>query len=59
MYVYIHPEPAVWTVGFYDPTGTWISESDHAQRENAADRVHYLNGGSTQALYDTAERRNG
>lgn len=36
----------LWTVGFYDPEGKWNPESDHSQKEYAAARVHYLNGGS-------------
>lgn len=46
MYVYIQSEPQLWTVGFYHPGGEWESESDHEFREDAAKRVHYLNGGS-------------
>lgn len=34
-----------WEVGFYAPSGTWIQESVHIAREDAAVRVHYLNGG--------------
>lgn len=37
---YIH------TVGFYDPEGQWTPESDHDSSEEAAKRVHYLNGGN-------------
>jgi hypothetical protein len=39
----------LWTVGFYDPTGKWIPESDHDSEESAARRVHYLNGGKEAA----------
>ena len=45
MYVYIQSERTLWTVGFYDPNGKWHSDSDHSDREEAAKRVHYLNGG--------------
>lgn len=45
MYVYILSEPLLWTVGFFDPTGKWHAESDHTNREEAAERVRYLNGG--------------
>ncbi len=45
MYVYIRSEPGLWTVGFYDPAGKWHSESDHSDREDAARRVAWLNGG--------------
>lgn len=44
-YVYIKSEPNLWTVGFYDPQGKWHSESDHSSTGEAAERVHYLNGG--------------
>ena len=45
-YVYIKSEPQLWTVGFYDPSGKWQSESDHDSKEEAANRVAYLNGRS-------------
>ena len=45
MYVYLVSEPGLWTVGFYTPSGEWEPESDHKSREEAAARVHYLNGG--------------
>ena len=48
MYVYIKSELNLWTVGFYDPNGKWIPESDHATPELAAEKVHYLNGGVTE-----------
>jgi hypothetical protein len=44
-YVYIQTESNLWTVGFYIPSGEWISESDHSRKEEAAERVHWLNGG--------------
>ncbi len=46
MYVYIKSESNLWTVGFYDPDGFFKTESDHHNREDAARRVHYLNGGN-------------
>lgn len=53
MWVYVQSEIAgkngathnLWTVGHYDPEGKWHSESDHANRSDAAARVSYLNGG--------------
>lgn len=45
MYVYIRSEPGLWTVGFYDPSGQWQPESDHASDASAARRVAWLNGG--------------
>lgn len=51
MYVYIQtekpsecPPSGLYTVGFYDPSGRWIPESDHSSKGEAADRVAYLNG---------------
>jgi hypothetical protein len=46
MYVYIKSEPGLWTVGFYDPKGKWVSESDYRTADEAAKRVAYLNGGA-------------
>lgn len=45
MYVYINSEPGLWTVGYYMPNGKFDPESDHGSIKEAADRVHYLNGG--------------
>jgi hypothetical protein len=47
-WVYIQSEhgPDLFTVGFYDPAGRWQQDSDHSTREEAAARVHYLNGGN-------------
>lgn len=45
-WVYLKSEPGLWTVGFYDTSGSWIPESDHKSPEDAARRVRYLNGGA-------------
>lgn len=45
MYVFIQSEPGLYTVGFYDHNYKWHPESDHNEKEEAAKRVHYLNGG--------------
>lgn len=45
MYVYIQSEQGLYTVGFYSPDGKWHAESDHSDKEDAAERAHYLNGG--------------
>ncbi len=45
MWVCIQSEPNLWTVGFYSPDGKWCAESDHKTAFEAAERVHYLNGG--------------
>ena len=49
MYVYVQSEPSLWTVGFYDPQGKWYAESDWSSREEAANRVAYLNGSKGEA----------
>lgn len=48
MYVYIKSEPNLWTVGFYKPNGEWEAESDWRYSEDAARRVHFLNGGERE-----------
>lgn len=48
-WVYIKSEPRLWTVGFYDPNGERHPDSDHTDFEEAAKRVHYLNGGKGEA----------
>jgi hypothetical protein len=35
-------------VGFYNPKGEWIPESDHESKEEAAKRAHWLNGGKEE-----------
>ena len=45
----------MWTVGFYAPGGEWHSEGDYGDREEAADRVAYLNG-SHSSLVERIER---
>ncbi len=49
-YVYLKSEPQLWTVGFYTPGGDFASESDHASREEAAERVRWLNG-ANETIY--------
>ncbi len=45
MYVYLRSEPGLYTVGYYAPDGQWMPESDYNSIDEAAKRVHYLNGG--------------
>ena len=57
MYIYIQTEftgrdgatAPLWTVGHYDPAGKFHAESDHSDREQAARRVAFLNGGKQEA----------
>lgn len=54
-WVYISSEPDLYTVGFHHPDGKWEPESDHASSEEAAQRVRWLNGGSS-ALSEQEEK---
>lgn len=49
-WIYIKSEPNCYTVGFYRPDGKFEPESDHAHSEDAALRVHFLNGGNSAPL---------
>jgi ribosomal protein S16 len=48
VYVYrdFRKDAGCYTVGYYDPKGKWEPESDYETKEQAADRVHWLNGGA-------------
>lgn len=54
-WVYLRSEPGLYTVGFYDPRGGWHADSDYDTTENAAARVHYLNGGDPTPASPTPE----
>lgn len=47
-YVYEKIGPDHCTVGFYGPDGQWTAESDWGTQDEAARRVHYLNGGLSE-----------
>lgn len=55
MYIYKRSEPRLWTVGFYEPNGKFVPESDHDIEENAARRTHYMNGGRDNKLVEALE----
>ena len=44
MYVYRQTDEKVFTVGFYNPLGKWMPESDYPNSHDAAERVAWLNG---------------
>ncbi|WP_409186465.1 hypothetical protein F9C11_20440 [Amycolatopsis sp. VS8301801F10] len=44
-WIYESFETGLWTVGFYRPDGSFAPATDHRSEEEAAQRVHYLNGG--------------
>ena len=56
-WVYIRSEPGLFTVGFYSPAGEWCTDSDHEDREAAARRVNFLNGGGEQEAEKQKQRR--
>jgi hypothetical protein len=43
-YVYIKTESQLWTTGHYGPDGTFHTDEDFDDSEDAADRVAWLNG---------------
>lgn len=46
MWVYLQSEPNLYTVGFFNPSDEFTTESDWGTKEEAAERVNYLNGGT-------------
>lgn len=58
VWVYVKSEPNLFTVGYYTPDGEWMPESDHSSSEEAAKRVHYLNGGKELCMDCNNEERN-
>lgn len=46
MWVYKQTEPGLYTVGYYGPDGKWEPDTDWGNRDDAARRVRYLNGGN-------------
>lgn len=44
MYSYQKDEPGQWAVGLFDQEGKWQTESVWCTPEEAAERVHWLNG---------------
>jgi hypothetical protein len=51
MYVYVQTEPGLFTAGYYED-GKFHPESDHDTKEEAAQRVSFLNGNSFHKQYD-------
>lgn len=44
LWIYRQTEPELYTVGHYSPDGKWQTDSDHGSKEEASDRVAFLNG---------------
>lgn len=51
MYIYKNTEKGVFAVGHYDPKGKFVTETVHCETREAAERVHYLNGGVNPELF--------
>jgi hypothetical protein len=55
MYAYVTNHfdgEAIFTVGFFTPEGAFHTDSDWISRTDAAQRVHYLNGGDGDPLIE-------
>ena len=48
IYIDLIKEYGCYTVGHYNQDGKFEPESDHDTAEQAAARVHYLNGGTPE-----------
>lgn len=46
MWVYRENQEGLWEVGYFMPDRTWFAESSYINRDEAAARVHWLNGGN-------------
>jgi hypothetical protein len=55
-WVYLRSEANLWTVGFYAPDGRWQPESDYNSKEEAAQRVAWLNGGPESISHQSLRR---
>ena len=58
MYIYKYNlTERFYTVGYYDPDGTFWGESDHGDPDDAAARVAWLNGSGREKQCRTKEDR--
>ncbi len=57
MYFYRNIKDNLYTVGVCLPNGEWIPESDWEIIEDAARRVHYLNGGNSREFIEDINKR--
>lgn len=51
MWIYRRTEPKLWTVG-YESNGEFITDGDFSNRDEARQRVHFLNGGDQGQAVD-------
>ena len=50
LWLYRRAEAPGWEVGYFDTSGGWQHDSTHPTPEQAAGRVHWLNGGKTATV---------
>lgn len=55
-FTFMRTEPTLWTTGFYRPDGKWEPDADHGSPDEAAGRVHWLNGGCDARCAPTSEQ---
>lgn len=46
----------LYTTGFYDPAGKFQTDNDYTDKEQAAARAHYLNGGTSPGVLTMLKR---
>lgn len=46
MWVFRQNEQSLWEVGYYTPDKEWVLDQAYVRRSDAAQRVHWLNGGT-------------
>jgi ribosomal protein S16 len=51
MYIYRKTGKQIFTVGYYDPQGKLVTETVYPEKQDAVDRVHFLNGGADPELF--------
>lgn len=51
MYIYRKTGKQIYTVGYYEPGGKFITETVSPEKQEAIERVHYLNGGVNPELF--------
>jgi len=56
VWVYVKSEPNLWTVGYYSYDGKWHSDSDWETKEEAVERVSYLNGDRNRVVKKTVKK---
>lgn len=59
MWVFRRSETSLYTVGYYAPDRSWHPEGDYPSKEEAAARVHWLNGGGGPSPEVQAAARRG